>query len=404
MSQLIETKLIVWFSFILGLAICTATSVLSISYAAIALLVLFTANFYSNIKLALRNYFVMGGLLFYLVFLCAVVWTQAPFHDVWAMLLRIIGYLLLPLFFIAFNFNRCATMLLRGFLLGAMLSCVLSILSFLFNHPILYGIKDHTWVVFHGHILHSTFLAIAANVCFSGVLGHSLTRRAKIWYLLGYLLCFIDVMFIVNGRTGQLTFLLISIFLVTYRFKFKGIALLAVMSIVIGPLLYFSPVIQKGVQDYYSDTHKYENNDPMTSVGLRYEFHAKSIELIKNAWVIGYGTGSLKTVYQKYTNFVGNRATANPHNDWLWIGVETGILGIAAYVLFLFLTVLSLNKLQADYKRIGYVVLLAYLPAGVHNSFFIDNVTSIAFLTIMTAIIIAGNKAIAVSEEKCSIA
>ncbi|HLX53021.1 MAG TPA: hypothetical protein VKR58_03725, partial [Aquella sp.] len=44
-----------YLSFILGFAICTATSALSISYTAIAILVLFRVDFKYNFKLAMRN-------------------------------------------------------------------------------------------------------------------------------------------------------------------------------------------------------------------------------------------------------------------------------------------------------------------------------------------------------------
>lgn len=391
-KKLTPEKLIPYISFILGLAICTATSALSISYTAIAVLVLFSTDFKYNFKLAMRNWYVIGGLLFYLVFLIAVLWTKAPLHDVSKMLARMIGYLLLPLFFMAFSINDSAKLLLKGFLIGAIFSAVLSILSFVFHHHLLYGIQDNTWVVFHGHILHNAFLAVAAIFCLWRILEPNLNRKAKIWFLIAYLICFIDVMFIVNGRTGQLMLLAMSAFLFVYRFRLKGAMALVALSIIVTPLLYFSPMVQKGIKDYRSDSQKYENGNSMTSVGLRYEFHQKSTELIKMAPVIGYGTGSFSSVYKNYTKFTGVRATTNPHCDWLWIGVETGGLGIAMYALFLLLTIFSLNKLSTYYKCMGFTLLLGYLLAGLQNSFFIDNVTGMAFIVIMTAIMVSGGK------------
>lgn len=391
MNALIEGKLIPLFSLILGLAICTSTSVLSISYTAIAVLVLFRSNFIINFKLAFHSWYVIGGLLFYLVFLVAVLWTNAAFHDTWKMLVRLIAYLLLPLFFMAFNINNSSRILLKGFLIGAIFSCALSILSFIFHHHILYGIRDNTWVVFHGHILHNAFLSVAAGFYLWGLLDPGLGKKAQIWFLAAYLLCFIDVIFIVNGRTGQLMLMVMSAFIIIYRFKLKGGLILIGASIIIIPLLYFSPMIQKGIKDYRTDSQKYESGNSLTSVGLRYEFRRNSIQLIKHSPLIGYGTGSFKSVYQNYTNFTGLRATVNPHCDWLWIGVETGGLGIIAYLLFLFLTIFCLNKLSAYYRCMGYTLLLGYLLAGLQNSFFIDNVTGVSFIIIMTSIIVAGS-------------
>jgi O-antigen ligase len=199
-------------------------------------------------------------------------------------------------------------------------------------------------------------------------------------------------MFVVNGRTGQLMLLVMSGFIFVYRFKLKGILILAGASIIIAPLLYFSPMVQKGIKDYRSDNQKYANGDTLTSVGLRYEFHQKSIELIKRSPIIGYGTGSFTSTYKNYTNFSGARATTNPHCDWLWFGVETGALGIAVYTLFLIFTLINIRRLSKEYKCIGYTLLLGYLLAGIQNSFFIDNVTGVAYIVIMAAIIVAGSK------------
>ncbi|MCC2625721.1 MAG: hypothetical protein K0R14_1594 [Burkholderiales bacterium] len=392
-------KLIPYISFILGLSICTATSIMSVSYTLIAVLALFIPDFRGNLRLVIRNPYVAGGLIFYLIFVLAIFWTSGPLTEAFKMLIRMIGFLLLPLFFIAFNFKDSATLLLKGFLTGALLSAILSILSFMFQHHILYGIHDKMWVVFHGHILHNAFLAVAAAFCLWGALDTKLTKQSRIWFLIAYLLCFIDVLFIVNGRTGQVMLLAQSAFLFIYRFRLKGAMIIVALSIVIAPLLYFSPVLQKGIEDYRSDSQKYENGNSMTSVGLRNEFHQKSNELIRLSPIIGTGTGSFKTVYQKYTGFTGIRATTNPHCDWLWIGVETGALGIAAYALFLLLTIFNLYKLSTYYKCMGFTILLGYLLAGLKNSFFIDNVTGIAFIVIMAAIIVAGSRRMAIAQK-----
>lgn len=392
MNKFVETKLIPLFSFLLGLSLCTSTALMSTSYAAVAALALFRGNFLYHFKLALKNKYVVGGLLVYLVFLIAMLWTNATWHDSSKMLLRLIAYLLLPLFVMSFSVNNSAKLLIRGFLIGAIIICILSILSAIFNHHILFGIYDHTWVIFHGHILHNAFLAVAASFYLLAIMDSGLNQKTRIWYLIAYILCFIDIMFVVNGRTGQLMLLAMSGFIFVYRFKLKGILILVGASVIIAPLLYFSPMVQKGIKDYQSDNQKYAHGDTLTSVGLRYEFHQKSIELIKRSPIIGYGTGSFTSTYKNYTNFSGARATTNPHCDWLWFGVETGALGIAVYTLFLILTLINIRRLSKGYKCIGYTLLLGYLLAGIQNSFFIDNVTGVAYIVIMAAIMVAGSK------------
>ena len=225
MQNLINRKLLPFWSLILGLAICTSTSVMSIAYVMITVLVLFKSRLWQQIKQVLSNPYVAASVCFYAVFVLSLIWTTAPFYDIWKMLLRVIGYLLAPLLLIAFQTDNCGKLLLRGFIIGALLTAILSIISWIFNHHILYGIQDNTWVIFHGHILHNAFLAIAS--CFMlWVATSNISKATRIWSIIAYLILFVDILFIVNGRTGQVMLLVMNSFLLLYRFKLKGLFIL----------------------------------------------------------------------------------------------------------------------------------------------------------------------------------
>ena len=199
MQNLINHKLLPFWSLILGLSICISTSVMSISYVAISILVLFKSNLWQQIKQALKNPYIIGSLCFYMIFVLGLIWTTAPLHDIWKMLLRIVGYLLAPLLLIAFQTSNCGKLLLRGFIIGALATAILSMLSWMFNHRIMYGIQDNTWVIFHGHILHNAFMAIAS--CFMlWIATNNVSKATRIWSIVAYLILFIDILFIVNGR------------------------------------------------------------------------------------------------------------------------------------------------------------------------------------------------------------
>lgn len=388
MQRLIDNKAIPFLSMILGISICTSTALMSGAYIAIIAVVLLSSHFLYSLKSALKNSYVIASLVFYGVFLVYSVHSEASSsHEISKMLLRIIGYLMVPFFFIAWQKKSFGKFLLIGFLVGALLSAILSIMSWAVHYHILYGVKDNTWVVFHGHILHNAFLAVAACFCLWGAFNKSNTKLQKIYCLVGFLICFIDAMFIVEGRTGQVMLPIMSAFVMVYRFRWKGFILLLVISSLIAPVLLYSNVIKKGITAYQSDVQKYHEGDSVTSVGLRYEFHHNSIELIKKSPIFGYGAGSFATIYKNYTHFTGVRATTNPHSDWLWIAVETGILGIIGFIAFLLFTMMNLFKCNPYHRCMGLALLLGYLLASLQNSFFIDNVTSMAFIYLATAMI-----------------
>ena len=401
-SKLVENKFIPFFSFVLGVAICTSTSLMSISYVVIAVLVLslilFKPNFRSAFKATFQHKYVIGSVLFYMVFVCGILWSNAPIHDIFKMLIRIIGYLLAPLFLLAFQTNNSGpnnsgVLMLKGFIIGAVLSALLSTISYMFKYHILYGAQDDTWVAFHGHILHNAFLAVASCFLLLLTFNKQLNKKTRIYCFIAYLICFTNVLLVVNGRTGQLMLLIMNAFIFVYQFKLKGVLWLAGISVVVLPLLYFSPVVQKGIQEYHSDMSKYEQGNAQTSMGARVVFHKVSTALIMDHPLLGYGTGNFTPTYKQYITVRNiQENTTNPHSDLLWIGVETGLLGIMTYILMIIFAVMNSFKLTNFYRGISLSLILGYLLASLQNSFFIDNVTGMAFGFILLGLIAAGLK------------
>ncbi|MBY0378875.1 MAG: hypothetical protein K2P99_00585, partial [Burkholderiales bacterium] len=244
MRLILENKLIPVLSFLLGFAICISTAGMTACYVALTILVLCCANFKSRFKQALQHKFVLSSMIFYLIFVFACLWSEGTPKDCWRMLSKIDGYILAPLLLIACQTNQSGKLLLRGFIIGAVLSAGLSIGSYLANYHILYGIQDNTWVVFHGHILHNAFLAVAGSFLILLILDKSYTRIYRIIFQIAYLTCLLDTIFVVVGRTGQVMFLAMSAFALIYHFKIKGIWVLIGLAIIVTPLVYFSPAVK----------------------------------------------------------------------------------------------------------------------------------------------------------------
>ncbi len=388
-QKILETKIIPFISFMLGISFCVSTALMSASYIILAILILFHTNFKMLIKQAFNNKFIIMSVIFYLIFVIACIWSTGSVNDKWHMLTRIHGYMLAPLFFIVCQTNNSNKLILQGFLIGVVITAALSIISYLCNYHVLYGIRDHTWVIFHGHILHNAFLAIAASFLLLLAFNKAKSKLQYVCYLIAYFLCFIDALFIVIGRTGQVMFLLLSIFAIIYQFRSKGILLTMGLACICVPLLYFSPAIRYGFDNYQSDKARFEHGDVDTSMGLRWVFHKVSKELYLQKPIIGYGTGSFKSVYEAYIikHNIQGKPTANPHRDILWIAVDTGIVGIIAFILMIIFAIVEICKLPFLYKGAGLSLIGGYILASIQNSFFIDNVTGITFIILLLALI-----------------
>jgi len=392
-QQIVDNRLIPAFSFILGLSICTSTALMSAAYCLIIVAVMFRSNLLANIRYALTNKFVLLSFIFYLFLVLASLWSIGTWHDSFKMLSRIHGYLFAPLFYVAFITKDSAKIFLKGFLLGATISVVLSILSWLFNQHILYGIRDNSWVVFHGHILHNAFLAVASAILLLAALSNQFSNLVRITAAVLYSLCLVDILFIVVGRTGQIIFVAISLMVLIYRFRLRSIIfIVGILSLAL-PLLYFSPAIRAGVSAYNSDMAKYHDGDMQTSVGNRFVFHDVSMELVKHRPILGYGTGGFTAAYTSYANVHSiKELTTNPHRDILWVAVEGGIVAAILFVLTILAAIYESLKLSYYAKGASLIIIIGYLIASLQNSFFIDNVTGMAFIFIVLALMVIGNQ------------
>lgn len=89
-----------------------------------------------------------------------------------------------------------------------------------------------------------------------------------------------------------------------------------------------------------------DNEHGESSVAMRTLIWGKTIEMIKNHPVIGFGPGQWQIIIPKYGVDEFNENLRNgtltfqrPHNDFLWIAAETGILGLIGYLIFIITTI-----------------------------------------------------------------
>src|SRR5262249_53308627 len=107
----------------------------------------------------------------------------------------------------------------------------------------------------------------------------------------------------------------------------------------------YSPYLRARVQSAIEDVQIYRTTRVHNDVGDHIEFLKKSIAFVREAPVIGHGTGSIPELFQRST--VGQAGAAairsvNPHNQILAVAIQLGLIGatvlvvmwIAHYLLF----------------------------------------------------------------------
>ncbi len=385
-------------SFLTGLAIPVSTALQNITVVFISLVVIVDPNIRKSIRDISRNYFVVFCVLLYVLFLLWVYKSQAPTQDVTHMLIKMRGYVLCPLIFAFFTTIEYRVWACRGFILGALITLAISFIMFAFNHPMLSATSGGwtctigDWPAFRYHTYHNLFLAVMVTGLISLMLyfGNALSRKTKIIYVVLCLLSTYDILYLVQGRAGQIIYvmMLMLVFLL-WNFK-KGIFISIGIAILSLAILQTSPGLKCGLERVTSDVQNYDKGDADTSFGARLEFHKYALMMIKDKPITGYGTGSFHYSYQKYTGFMGNRATRHPHNDFYWLWVELGIFGPLGLLAIIFAGIYYGYKSRTPEGKFAVIISISYAVCALQGGGYTDNISGAAFIILM-AVFLSGN-------------
>lgn len=137
---------------------------------------------------------------------------------------------------------------------------------------------------------------------------------------------------------------------------------------------------------------KNEQSDRNSSIGQRLNYYLNTLHVVKHKPVFGVGTGGFPAAFAQQIQGTGALQTRNPHNEYLMITAQTGLIGLAL-LLYLFYTQWRyapfLNTpFEQDAAR-GLV--LAYMANCAFNSALMDHSDGL-FFAFMTSVLFAGLK------------
>lgn len=387
----INDKLMLVLAFLTGAAIPLSTALQNLTLALIFVVTLCSSEMRYQVGKALKNKLVITSILLYLVILLWTFKSPAPHKDIVHMVIKMRTFLLLPFILAFFSVTNNRLSACYGFAFGAIVTCFMSIVFFITKARILNaGVEPWTgpfgdWAVFRYHTYHNYFIAMMILVMVSTLVyyGKTLSKNSKIFIYVVMLFSVIDVLYIVQGRAGQILFIImLGLLFLLWNFR-KGMIILAIIGVASLAVIYTSPAIHSGIQRTETDINQYDEGNARTSVGARIQFEKYSERLIRKAPLMGYGTGSFHYEYQKYTGFVGDAAPRHPHNDFYWLWIELGILGPILLALIVFLVCYYGIKQKTPEGRLAAVVSISYAIGALQGGFFTDNISGAAFVIII---------------------
>jgi hypothetical protein len=149
-----------------------------------------------------------------------------------------------------------------------------------------------------------------------------------------------NMAFVVSSRTVWVCVPFLLLIFALLHFNRRGVLIITTAAVAAGAVFWASsPYLRMRASSVAVEYEEYHDQDASTSTGLRLEYWRKSLKFIQDAPLIGNGTGSTKTLFEK--DAVGKKGVSaeiigNPHNQTLNVAVQWGLLGcLVLYAMWL---------------------------------------------------------------------
>ena len=376
-------KLLAVLASALAFFIPISTSITGILFVFLILLGLSTPYSSRIFSLIIQSYWAKMALFLYLLFTIGISYTSAPLLEALPILgkyFRLLGMVVLIPVFVDPALRKYA---IGGFLTAIVLTLFFSYLQFFgfSNLPLLhsYGqaaifkdrIQTNFLMAFGFYLFAQKFISLKyEEYQREGKYKKIYFRCHQITLIFLCALLLFNILFLSDGRSGYFIFLLLSLLLAWQKFKWRGVLyILGSLLLIIPCVFIFSPNFHNRLILIHDNIISYKQGHTETSVGLRLSFWVNSLELIAKHPFVGTGTASFKN---EYFNFK-NKHVANPHNEYLNIGVQLGVPAVIILLALFFLQWLESNALSRQYKEIAQAVLLAISIGCLGNSWLMDS-------------------------------
>ncbi len=235
------------------------------------------------------------------------------------------------------------------------------------------------------HITHSFFMALLAFWCFHNLFRGDFAKRV-LWFVT-LCLTVVNLFYIAPGRTGMLVFAALMGLGLLQRLKliYSFIGIVCCMALLISTY-YNSTNFKTRVNQAVHEIETYQPGQSRTSLGMRFDWWQNSIELIKQKPLLGHGTGSFAYRQGELIKGTETKNSDNPHNEYLLIGVQTGLIGTAFFILMLASLFIRSFTLPQREKYLLQGCVIAMGCGCLMNSFLLDSHQG-HFFGIMTAVL-----------------
>ena len=384
-----------WAAALLGLSIPISTSLDSILAGLIVALLLVGGRFRDKFRAVCDNPIVPPALVFFGMYVVGLLYGEATAVEAMESLAKASDLLLIPILLYLFREERIRRVALAGFLTAILSMIVISYFLWLELIPpsdLFHITNDDAYTPFHHRITHGSLMAFGAYL-FALKARLEPKPAVRAIYVLLSVAALCNVLFIVSGRTGYVVALALGAYYLISGWRRRGVAAAAAAILVLGAAVYLMPdsVPHQRIVMMVEEIAEWQPGEPTeTSVGYRLEYYGNSLKLIAEHPFLGAGTGGFKGAYASLVKDKGMDPTVNPHNEYLMVAIQLGLVGLALLFWLLITLWRRASDLPGAFERSAARGLVVWiLSASLVSSTLIDHTEGFFFVW-MSALCFAG--------------
>lgn len=376
----------------LAFAIPISTALSNILMALVLICWLASGQYRQKISYFTNNPISIAALFLFAWLVLSLLWAGDFSQDQWKFLIKYSDLLLVTVFiWFLLNLND-RSKVLNSFAAAMLLTLALS-----------YGaaaglIPPASWlhaipgnaVVFKLQITHSLLMSLAALIF--GIFAFEAWSLRKLliaaMWAIFCTLAVINVLIMVQGRTGYLVLGALVIVVFWLRGRWRGLAI-ASLIVFLGSVFVYngSESTRQRIDLAFTELTQWQPSKPVTennSIGLRLEFVKNSFEIASQRPLLGYGLGNFPSAYKHHIQGTDQVSTNNPHNDILLLAVQGGIPAVVLFFYLLLRMITSIKQGASLRERILAPALVIWISiGGLFNALLIDHTESLLFTLLL---------------------
>lgn len=364
----------------LGLAIPISVAADNLLLAAIFALWLASADYREKLAAIGGNRVALAALALFALLAAGLAWGERDAGL--AMLGKYLDLAFVPIFIILF---RAEDTRRRAWLALAAALALTLVLSYLIWCGILASggiLRDEPGIpqVFKHYLAQNVLMAFGAFLFAQFALRAPSLRGRMLWAALAALAVF-NVTVMMQGRTGQLILAALALHFAYSVWRWRGAWLTvagATLFIVVLALGTGSVSRMSRTLDEWRDWQP--GQATRTATGLRLEFYQHSLAIVRDHPVTGVGTGGFAKAYASRVAGTELTPTSNPHNEYLSIAIQLGVLGLAALLYLFYCEWRAAATLAAAHERqLARALVITFVIGCLFNSLLMDHTEGLMF-------------------------